>query len=54
MIEMFFAMTILLVTVAVVWLTAPWWLTVMVLAAGVGLLGRFLGTPSGAPGEEED
>ncbi|HRK78082.1 MAG TPA: hypothetical protein PLQ95_06050 [Thiobacillus sp.] len=53
MIEMFFAVTILLAIVAVVWLTAPWWVTVMVLAAGVWLLGRFLDTPPGAPSEEE-
>ncbi|WP_296752703.1 hypothetical protein [Thiobacillus sp.] len=54
MIEMFFAVTILLAVVAVVWLAAPWWLTVMVLAAGVLLLSRFLGAPPDAPGKEED
>jgi hypothetical protein len=54
MIEMFFAVTILLAIVAVVWLAAPWWLAVMVLAAGVLLLGRLLNpTPGAAPGEEE-
>lgn len=54
MIEMFFAVTILLVVVAVVGLTAPGWLTVMLIAAGVWLLGRFLESPPDEPDEEGD
>lgn len=54
MIEMFFAVTILLVVVAVVGLTAPGWLTGMLLAAGFWLLGRLLELPPDAPDEEED
>lgn len=54
MIEMFFAVTILLVIVGVAILAAPWWLTVIALAAGILLLGRLVNPPPGvAPGEED-
>lgn len=54
MIEMIFAGTIVLVIAAVVLLVAPWWLTGMILAAGVLLLDRLTSpSPGAAPDEEE-
>jgi hypothetical protein len=51
MIEMFFAMTILWVFIGVLLLaifSAPWWLTVFAIAAGILLLNKLLNPDDGA------
>lgn len=57
MIEMFVAVTIVLALLGVVLLAllaAPWWMTVLVVAGAVLLLGKLVNRTSGGSGKEGD